>query len=131
MKHLKLFLALLIFISCGKEEENIINELQYFQVTILSSEGGSVSTNGGSYVEGTGLNVTATPNDSYMFSGWSNGSNSNPLTITVNSDIEITANFEYYCEYASAPLDLSQGSNDIFDIIWPMTPSGAINTWLR
>ena len=128
MKHLKLFLALLIFISCGKEEENIINEIQYFQVTILASEGGTVSTSGGSFAQGTELTITANPNDSYMFSGWSNGSNSNPLTITVNSDIEITANFEYYCEYASAPLDLSQGSNDIFDIIWPMTPSGSINT---
>ena len=53
MKNLKLFLVFLIFISCGKEEENIINEIQYFQVTILSSEGGSVSTNGGSYIEGT------------------------------------------------------------------------------
>lgn len=128
MKNLKLFLAFLIFISCGKEEENIINEIQYFQVTILSSEGGSVSTNGGSYIEGTELTITASPNDNYMFSGWSNGSNSNPLTITISSDIEITANFEYYCEYASASLDLSQSSYDLFDIIWPMSPSGAYNT---
>ena len=29
MKNLKLFLVLLIFISCGKEEENIINEIQF------------------------------------------------------------------------------------------------------
>ena len=128
MKNLKLFLVLLIFISCGKEEENIINEIQYFQVTILASEGGTVSTIGGSFAQGTELSITATPNDNYVFSGWSNGSNSNPLSLTVSSDIEITANFEYYCEYASAPLDLSQSSYDLFDIILPITPSGAYNT---
>ena len=128
MKNLKLFLVLLIFISCGKEEENIINEIQYFQVTILASEGGTVSTIGGSFAQGTELSITATPNDNYVFSGWSNGSNSNPLSLTVSSDIEITANFEYYCEYASPPLDLSQSSYDLFDIILPITPSGAYNT---
>ena len=128
MKNLKLFLVLLIFISCGKEEENIINEIQYFQVTILASEGGTVSTSGGSFAQGTELTITANPNDNYIFSGWSNGSNSNPLSLTVSSDMEITANFEYYCEYASAPLDLSQSSYDLFDIILPITPSGAYNT---
>ena len=128
MKNLKLFLVLLIFISCGKEEENIINEIQYFQVTILASEGGTVSTSGGSFAQGTELTITANPNDNYIFSGWSNGSNSNPLSLTVSSDIEITANFEYYCEYASPPLDLSQSSYDLFDIILPITPSGAYNT---
>ena len=78
MKNLKLLLVLLIFISCGKEEENIINEIQYFQVTILASEGGTVSTSGGSFAQGTELTITANPNDNYIFSGWSNGSNSNP-----------------------------------------------------
>ena len=67
MKNLKLFLVLLIFISCGKEEENIINEIQYFQVTILASEGGSVSTSGGSFAQGTELTITANPNDNYIF----------------------------------------------------------------
>ena len=110
-----------LFIACKKDSG------QYFQVTILSSEGGVVSIDSGSYIEGTELSLLATPGDNYIFSGWSDGSNSNPLTITINSNIEITANFEYYCEYASDLLDLNQSSNDLFDIIYPITPSGSYN----
>ncbi len=30
----------------------------------------------------------------YSFSGWSNGSTANPLTVTLNSNTSITANFQ-------------------------------------
>ncbi len=48
------------------------------------------------YDEGSTVQLTATPNEGYTFTGWSGdatGSN-NPLTITMNSNKEITANFE-------------------------------------
>ena len=40
------------------------------------------------------MSLTAAPNSGYSFSGWSTGSTSNPLTVTLNSNTTITANFE-------------------------------------
>ena len=56
-----------LLIACKKDSG------QYFQVTILSSEGGVVSIDSGSYIEGTELSLLATPGDNYIFSGWSDG----------------------------------------------------------
>ena len=48
---------------------------------------------GGTYEEGSTVNVTAIPNSEYIFQNWSNGSTDNPLTVTVNENITLTANF--------------------------------------
>ena len=64
-----------------------------YTLIISSGTGGSVSTSGGTYEQGSTVNVTATPNSEYVFSGWSNGSTDNPLTVTVNQNITLTANF--------------------------------------
>ncbi|MBN2650074.1 MAG: Ig-like domain-containing protein, partial [Prolixibacteraceae bacterium] len=48
------------------------------------------------YDEGSTVQLTASPNEGYTFTGWSGdatGSN-NPLTVTMNSNKDITANFE-------------------------------------
>jgi len=64
-------------------------------VSANPSEGGSVDPAGGTYEEGTEVTIEATANDGWSFDGWSGDeeSNENPLTITINSDTEITANF--------------------------------------
>jgi hypothetical protein len=64
-----------------------------YSITVSAEDGGSVSSNGGEYQEGTQLTITANPNEGYEFNGWSNGSNDNPLILTINSDVNIVANF--------------------------------------
>ena len=61
---------------------------------MTAGEGGTVSTEGGTFDEGTEVNITATPDQGYEFVGWEqSNSNSNSLTITINSDISMLAIF--------------------------------------
>ena len=48
----------------------------------------------GTYAAGSKATITATPNDGYKLTQWSDGSTSLQRTITVNRDIELTAIFE-------------------------------------
>ena len=56
---------------------------------------GSVSGNLGTYEDGSSAELTAVANEHYNFVNWTGDvtSTDNPLTITVNSDMNITANF--------------------------------------
>ncbi|MGM0392343.1 MAG: InlB B-repeat-containing protein [Bacteroidota bacterium] len=63
----------------------------------VTAQNGTVSKtpNQQTYNDGTQVVLTATPNNGYEFTSWSGdatGSN-NPLTVTMNSDKDITANF--------------------------------------
>jgi len=84
-----IFLFTLITLNCGKETP----EVKLLTVQINASQGGNVSSSGGSYTEGSIISIEALPGSDYIFSGWSNGSQNNPLLITVNSNLIITANF--------------------------------------
>ena len=64
-----------------------------YSLTVSSGPGGTVSTSGGAYEEGSTVNVTATPNSEYIFQNWSNGLTDNPLTVMMNQNITLTANF--------------------------------------
>ena len=64
-----------------------------YTLTISSNDGGEVSSPGGSYNEGSSVTITAIPNSKYLFENWSNGSTENPLTITINQNLSLTANF--------------------------------------
>jgi levanase/fructan beta-fructosidase len=73
-----------------------------FQYTLTTSatSGGTV-TAGGTYDEGTIVTITATPDAGYQFDGWSGdagASGSNPLSVTMDSDKSITANFSVSTE---------------------------------
>lgn len=65
-------------------------------VSTNPSSGGSVDPFSGSYEAETQVTVEATPNDGYIFAGWSGDTTSseNPLTLTMIEDTELTANFE-------------------------------------
>ena len=65
-----------------------------YTLTVTAGTGGSVSTSGGTYDDGTIVTVTATPNDGYEFVGW-NGSDSTNATIdiTINSNTTLEALF--------------------------------------
>tara|TARA_B100000767_G_scaffold78843_1_gene75514 strand:+ start:36 stop:1469 length:1434 start_codon:yes stop_codon:yes gene_type:complete len=71
-----------------------VAETQY-TATIIAGTGGTVSTPGGTLNEGTVLSITATPNDGYEFIGWTGSEvTSNVISITLNADITLTANFQ-------------------------------------
>jgi uncharacterized repeat protein (TIGR02543 family) len=93
-----LLLSFLVFIiGCEKDSETseiIVNAPnKQYSLSVSSETGGVVSTTGGVFTEGTLVNIQATPDSGYSFAGWSNGSTTNPLSITMTSDISITANF--------------------------------------
>lgn len=83
-------LLLMGIISCSKDEPKPTTK---YTVTISAGTGGSVSSVGGSYEVGATISVTATPEAEYVFDGWSNGSNENPLQISITSNQSIQANF--------------------------------------
>ena len=49
----------------------------------------------GTYTAGTPVTLTPVPNNGYQFSGWSGdiSGNQNPVTVTMNSNMNVTANF--------------------------------------
>ena len=99
MKKLALYISLLLLITCSKDNPDTIDNstpdtiIPKYTLIASAGDGGSV-TGGGTFSSGTQVNVTATPNSGYSFSGWSNGTTANPLTVTLNSNTSITANFE-------------------------------------
>jgi hypothetical protein len=67
-----------------------------YTLTVSAGDGGSVSSEGGTYDEGTKVTVTASPNEGYRFIGWeSSNSKSESLTVTLNSSQSYHALFEY------------------------------------
>ena len=129
--------ALLILYSCSTEEEDttstpIVQQpslepeppapIQY-SLTVTAGEGGTVSTEGGTYDEGTEVTVTATPEEGYEFVGWE-GSESDTISLTVilngnrtiqalfafeensDSDNTISSFYDYnYIEFDSPPFE--------------------------
>jgi hypothetical protein len=75
-------------------ENSLSTELEYYSLSVTSSDGGTVNTNGGYYKAGTQIKITATPDQGYVFSEWMGiNSNENPLTVKVNYDQNISAIF--------------------------------------
>ncbi|MDA9833452.1 VCBS repeat-containing protein [Flavobacteriaceae bacterium] len=93
------FLALIIITivqSCSSAEEELTdnNTIVMYELTVEAGEGGTVDSQGGTIASGKQISITATPNSEYVFVNWSNGSTNNPLSLTINSNQNITANFE-------------------------------------
>ena len=98
IKHLLLLSILcspLVFTNCG--EDDVTASKVSLNVTVSPSEGGSVSPKVGSYDIGGTVEVTATPNTDYSFTGWTGDfeGSSNPVTLTMLTDQTLTANFEF------------------------------------
>jgi hypothetical protein len=68
-----------------------------YSLTVTTSSGGSVSIqpNQSSYAPGTSVTLRATPSLLFKFTGWSGNATgtANPLTITMNGNKQIKANF--------------------------------------
>jgi len=66
-----------------------------YTLTVTAGEGGTVSSNGGTYDEGTQVTITATPNEGYEFVGWEGSdSESNSLSVTLNGNTIVQAVFQ-------------------------------------
>ena len=82
------------------ELEEIVANVYTLTTNVVGE--GTVEGNDGSYVEGTTATLTATPAEHYDFVNWTYGSETsteNPLTVTVNSDLTVTANFQEHTKY--------------------------------
>ncbi len=64
-----------------------------YSLSVNVSGQGSVNPSSGNYNEGTQVSITATPASGWQFDGWSNGSSDNPLSVTMSSNVSLTANF--------------------------------------
>ena len=94
----------------------------FYDVTVnCEAEQGQVAGNDGTYLAGSTVTLTATANRGYKFLNWTVGEETltdNPLTLTVNSNLSVTANFE-----ALTPLTVTAVAND--EALGTVTGSGA------
>ena len=74
--------------------------LPSYTITVVSANPtmGTVD-GGGTFMEGTEIQITATPFAGYYFTNWNDGNADNPRTITV------TQNATYVAQFASAPVE--------------------------
>ncbi len=67
--------------------------IRYFNIE-TSAVGNGTVTEGGTYAEGTAITLTATPDEGYQFTQWSDGNTDNPRTLVVTQDTALTALFQ-------------------------------------
>ena len=83
-------------------------ELITYTLTVTVGEGGTVSSEGGEFEEGTEVTIIASPIEGYVFTGWEdNNSTSESLTVTLNSNITLNAIFKEEYNYEYNQLDLN------------------------
>ena len=116
MKKLPLYISLLLLLTCAKEDSQTPNNppsqvIKQYTLSVTAGDGGSVSTTGGTFSQGTQVSITATPNSGYSFSGWSNGSTANPLSVTLNSNTSVTANFEVLINSYTLTVSAGEGGS--------------------
>lgn len=85
-----LFSGLLI-VSCGTESKPVYT----LTTTATPAEAGSVSPSAGEYEEGEIVELSASPNQHWVFNRWEgdHGGTQNPASVTMNSDKDIAAVF--------------------------------------
>ena len=135
--------AFLILYSCSAEEEDTTPpptvqqptpepepEVSQYTLTVSAGEGGTVSTEGGTYDEGTEVTITATPAEGYEFIGWE-GSDSTEasLTVTLGANTTLNALFERMLYSVSKNAiniyDIINSTDGIYDEINTMVSFGA------
>ena len=82
--------------SCSTDEDDTPPPaaiVKKYTLAVTAGEGGTVSTSGGTYSQGTQVSITATPSSGFTFSQWSDGSTTNPITVTLNSNTNLSASF--------------------------------------
>jgi uncharacterized repeat protein (TIGR02543 family) len=129
-------LSFIIVFSCSTEEEESVApviqapqpesepEPEEYTLTVTAGEGGTVSTEGGAYDEGTEVTFTASANEGYRFTGWEGSdSTSESLTITLNSNQTYQALFELI------PIDSDGDGIEDSEDAWPYNPFLTYDDW--
>ena len=116
MRRLPIYLSLLLLLTCAKEDSQdpgTIPDNITPKYTLIASatEGGSVSLSEGVFNSGTLVSIRATPNSGYQFTSWSNGSTNNPISITISSNVTITANFQVIVNSYTLAVSAGEGGN--------------------
>lgn len=99
MKNLVIILFLLLGISCSSDGEDntptppIQTTKINFKLSVSADQGGVVSSSGGTFEKGKEISITATADEGFEFSSWSNSSTENPIKITLSQDTNLTASF--------------------------------------
>ena len=108
---IKKILSIFIFVSvlysflysCSSDEETTsssvadisVPEVKKYTLSVTSEDGGTISSDGGTYEEGTEITISVTANEGYEFIGWDGIESNEPsLTITLNSNLNIKALFK-------------------------------------
>lgn len=91
-------------------------EIPSYTLTLIATNGSvSLDPDGGSYFENTEVSLTATADPDYEFSGWGGDTSgtTNPLSITMNGDMSITANFDLIIGVGviNLPMNTNLGQN--------------------
>lgn len=110
--------SILLIISCVAlvQCESLTGEetTEYsFSASASPSEAGSVSPESGTYEEGSEVEVTASANEGWNFTEWTGDveSTENPVSVTIDSDTEITANFAEVTYELTASASPSEGGS--------------------
>ena len=69
----------------------LVQSQKKYTITTVAENG--VVTGGGVYVEDEYVTLTATANEGYKFTQWSDGNTENPRTVTATADVTYTAEF--------------------------------------
>ena len=116
MKRIFIFFSFLLILTCAKEDSQAPDSpptqiIKQYTLTASAGDGGSISTAGGTFSQGTQVSITATPSSGYSFTGWSNGATANPLTVTLNSNTTITANFQVIVNSYTLTVSAGEGGS--------------------
>jgi hypothetical protein len=86
-----------IKITMDSDKSIKANFIRQYKLTINTGEGGTTNPSPGTYIfdPGTEVTIKATPDSGYRFGDWSGdiAYMDNPITVTMNSDMSIKANF--------------------------------------
>ena len=138
LKNILIIASLLLLITCSKDDgygpkdvysgssssynppstasPTTTTTVTQYSLTVTAGTGGSVSTSGGTYDDGTSVSIIATPNDGYEFSGWNGSdSSSSTITITINSNTTLEALFSQVQTTETTSTDTSIFNADLID----------------
>ena len=103
--------TLSITLSSTLSLQAIFDEIKTYTLTVSSVQGGSVSTQGGEFPEGTSVSITAMPEEGYQFQGWDESDSlETTITVTMTSDLVLTPLFSVIVpEEDNAPEVLDSG----------------------
>ena len=95
-KYLFLLFSSVFLFACSEETPPAEPSKYTLTTQVTPDEGGSVFPSTGEYTDGSQVTVQATPSQYFEFLKWGgngNGSTNNPLSVTINSNITLIAEF--------------------------------------